>query len=524
MSKYKLYILSFCFVLANLNSNSLKSNIYNNQNQEDFNFNNSNSISFNSEVETFETMLYIGFIILQSVISLIYIVCIYLRIYKICDQHFKRNLLIKELISPIFEEEKYEKELLLINEEDYAENKIDKSYLKKGFKNDVERYKKLYFINNIEIENISNNTIIYEHDSDMITSGIYTNLCAGPCICIFSFVFIFPYRGPLMIPCLIPYCLTIYLGLVLFNISLCRVYNNEDIKDLINCFEKISKPLYFKEGEYSIPYKECIDFSGSLNLENNQVYNLQFTGIELYCKNKKNLIKKLEMKEGMVFYFQGNHFFSDIYNIWMFIHIFTLTSCFYNCYINCCVKKVNFTFKKLLILDDDDFTLSEKKYYESIGLSLKYGNQIIKFDNISKLSEESIKQMEEHNEIIKKELEERQLLKNLKKLTLLETIGSEYYNAKVYLNEEEKDENKKIIVITFYEKKKEKIRYYPMDANFKSTIQIKTDLDKNDGYEIEVKAKKFGKPIIYKHERKYSDDSIGSYSDEELILPDIFEN
>jgi hypothetical protein len=376
MLKYKSYILSFCFELVNLDS-SLKSNIYNNQNQEDFNFNNSNSISFNSEVETFETMLYIGFIILQSVICLIYIVCIYLRIYEICNQHFKRNLLIKELISPIFNEEKYEKELLLINEEDYDENKIDKSYLKKGFKNDVESYKKLYFINNIEIENILNNTIIFEHDSDVITSGIYTNFCAGPCICVFSFVFIFPYRGPLMIPCLIPYCLTIYLGLVLFNISLCRVYNNEDIKDLINCFKKISKPLYFKEGEYSVPYKECIDFSGSLNLENNQVYNLQFTGIELYYKHKNILINSLEMVKESDFIFQGNQFFSNFFNIWMFIHMFTLTSWLYNCCINCCVKKVNFKFKKLLIFDDDDLTLSEKEYYESIGLSLKFGNKIL---------------------------------------------------------------------------------------------------------------------------------------------------
>jgi hypothetical protein len=110
-----------------LNSNLLKSNIYNNQKQEDFNFNNSNSISFNyKKRETFEFILHIGFIILQSIICLIYIVCIYLRIYKICNQHFKRNLLIKELISPIFEEEINEKESLLINKEDYAENKIDK--------------------------------------------------------------------------------------------------------------------------------------------------------------------------------------------------------------------------------------------------------------------------------------------------------------------------------------------------------------------------------------------------------------
>ena len=133
--------------------------------------------------------------------------------------------------------------------------------------------------------------------------------------------------------------------------------------------------------------------------------------------------------------------------------------------------------------------------------------------------------MKDHNEIIKKELKESLLKLSRKEPTLLETIGSKKYNAKVYLDEEEKDENKKIIVIIFRNSKKKKRRYYPMDANFKSTIQIKTDLDeKNDRYEIEVKAKKFGKPIIYKHERKYSDDSIGFYSKEEFILPDIIED
>ena len=317
--------------------------------------------------------MHIGFIILQSIICLIYIVCIFIRIFKICNQHFKRNLRFKKIISPIFKEEINEKEFLLINEEDYAENKINQSYLKKN----VESHKELDFISYIKIDNDSNERKNIDHDSGILSSGLITNLSAGPCICIFSFVFIFPYRGPLMIPCLISYCLSIYLALVHLNISLCRIYNNQDIEDLVYFFESISDFPYFKEGEYSVPYKECIDFSGSLNLENNQVYNLQFTGIELYYKHKNILINSLEMVKESDFSFQGNQFFSNFFNIWMFIHIFTLMSWLYNCCINCCVEIVNFKFKKLLIFDDDDLTLSEKEYYESIGLSLKFGNKIL---------------------------------------------------------------------------------------------------------------------------------------------------
>lgn len=78
----------------------------------------------------------------------------------------------------------------------------------------------------------------------------------------------------------------------------------------------------------------------------------------------------------------------------MFIHIFTLTSWLYTFYIKCCAKKVSFTFKKILIFDDNDLTLSQKNYYKSIGLQLKFGNLITKFNNFQKLDEGMIKYLE----------------------------------------------------------------------------------------------------------------------------------
>lgn len=205
---------------------------------------------------------------------------------------------------------------------------------------------------------------------------MWTNVGAVSCFYLFSFTFIFPYRGDLMIPCIVFFCLSIYLSLVHLNISLCRIYNYEDTNYLINFFEKISQvSLYIKKGKHYIPYKECIDFSGSLNLENNRLYNLKFNGIEIYYNIKKNYISSVEIKDKLSF--DGNNFISHFFNIWMFIHIFTLTSWLYSLYLKCNIKNVSFKFKKILLLDDNDFTLSEKNFYKSIGLNIKFGDKLL---------------------------------------------------------------------------------------------------------------------------------------------------
>lgn len=280
-------------------------------------------------------------------------------------------------------------------------------------------------------------------------------------------------------------------------------------------FELISISKDFKEGNYFVPYKESIDISGILSLESNRVYNLEFNGI-IYCKHKNNLYKNLWMSEDRSF--EGYHFLSNYFNIWMFIHIFTLTSWFYTFYIKCFAKKVSFTFKKILIFDDNDLTLSQKNYYKSIGLQLKCGNSIKKFDNFQKIEEGTIKYFERKNKETKEYFERREKMLNKKEPKLLETIGSDDYNAKVYLDEDEKDKDKKIIVIVYRGYNEEKTKYYPINEDFNRTVQIKTDLDEDGSYELEVKVKKFGKPIIYKNHRKKSDDS---YNKEEISLPCI---
>ena len=139
----------------------------------------------------------------------------------------------------------------------------------------------------------------------------------------------------------------------------------------------------------------------------------------IYCKHKNNLIKNQRISDNHTF--EGNYFFSNYFNIWMFIYIFTLTSWLYTFYIKCFAKKVIFSFKKILIFDDNDLALSQKNYYKSIGLQLKCGNLITKFNNFQKLDEGMIKY-----------LERREKMLNKKEPKLLETIGSKDYNGKVY--------------------------------------------------------------------------------------------
>jgi len=116
----------------------------------------------------------------------------------------------------------------------------------------------------------------------------------------------------------------------------------------------------------------------------------------------------------------------------MFIYIFTLTSWLYTFYIKCFAKKVIFSFKKILIFDDNDLALSQKNYYKSIGLQLKCGNLITKFNNFQKLDEGMIKYLEKENKETKEYLERPEKMLNKKEPKLLETIGSKDYNGKVY--------------------------------------------------------------------------------------------
>lgn len=311
MSKYILFIFSFCFELVNLNSNSLKSNIYNNQKQEEFHFNNTNLISIyatETEENTSDDPVYIIFIIFHCILSLINIIFISIRLYRICkqkseyDEYFETNDIEQK------DEKKDEKELLLINKADYDDNKIDDVYSEGKFKKDFS-CTELDEIGTIDIINYPNEkkTSDYLNDTEeILLYGLYCNFSCYLCIDLFSFPFIAPYKGHLLTPCLIAYFLSIYLSLVHINLGFCRLYNNTDIADLTGLFDLISISKDFKEGNYFVPYIGSIDISGILSLESNRVYNLEFNGI-IYCKHKNNLYKNLWMSKDL--FFEGYHFF-----------------------------------------------------------------------------------------------------------------------------------------------------------------------------------------------------------------------
>jgi len=221
MSKYLLFILSFCFEFVN--SNLLKSNKYNNQKQVDFTSNNTYSDSlYRMERETADNIIYIIFIILQCILILINIVCISIRIFNICCHHYVKDSENKEILRTKFKEEKNENELLLINTEDNTGNKNNKINFEEELKEKSDNKSKLKKIDTLEINDAQykkSENIITECN-DILSCGMWTNVGAVSYFYLFSFTFIFPYRGNLMIPCIVFFCLSIYLSLVHLNISL----------------------------------------------------------------------------------------------------------------------------------------------------------------------------------------------------------------------------------------------------------------------------------------------------------------
>ena len=81
---------------------------------------------------------------------------------------------------------------------------------------------------------------------------------------------------------------------------------------------------------------------------------------------------------------------------------------------------------------------------------------------------------------------------------LLETIGTNSFNAKVYLNDKQFDENKKIIVVVNDRNHECERKYYKMDKNFLETQKHVEEITTYNGYAftVTVKVKYFGLPII----------------------------
>lgn len=168
----------------------------------------------------------------------------------------------------------------------------------------------------------------------------------------------------------------IYLLLILDQLLICGIYKHYT-KELINSInEYIFYLPIIKKISGTKNYKECFDISGRLNLELNEVNKLEYK-YELYIDNS---IEEVTSHLNTYFDLRENYF---IFNFWgllkSYFFLFTLTGYFYNLYKESHCKNIQFTFKKVVIFDENNFDSSEVDNLKSNGLIIKFGKKIINF-------------------------------------------------------------------------------------------------------------------------------------------------
>ena len=229
---------------------------------------------------------------------------------------------------------------------------------------------------------------------------------------------------------------------------------------------------------------------------------MEIDSIEIYANsNIEKKFKKIKVEDKYIRGFTRNFFISDFSNFYMYLNLFTLTGLFYCYYKQKNHETLNYTIKKVIIFDDDDFSQNEINNLSEIGLKFKFENEYIEYNNIQKLSQDNFNEILRENKEIKEKEEKLKKLENeLNKSKLLENIGSDSYNVKVYLNEKQVDEDKKIILVLYNRNIEFERRYYKMDKNFLKTQTHVEEIHSDYGYSIKmiVKPKFFGLPIVYR--------------------------
>ena len=286
--------------------------------------------------------------------------------------------------------------------------------------------------------------------------------------------------------------------LVYFNFIFFDGYSDSLDGNFFHVLKEFSSfcPKYY-ENNLVIIYDHIIDLSGTINLSNNEIYLLDIDPIiKIYGKNRNFMNQKLEKYMD----FNGKYYIPPFNNFWAYLHLFTLTSCFYFIYKKCNCKRVKISFKKIVVFNKDDFKKEELNSLYSYGLKVNIDNNIIPFENIGRFTDDEKSRYSDMNKkLIEMEEKKRKEEEKINKLreagyNLIESYN--IYNTftlEIYLNDNA-SENKKVLIKTELGEK-----YYPKNEKVLRTDFIRFEY--YNGKKIEIRPIYVGLPITYTQEK-----------------------